>query len=204
MHPAFRWLVPMVPLLALIALLGLGLVVATDPTLLAWDAAFLLHLHRYATPSLTRAVASFTHLGTAWGVLPATIGLVAIALWRRSWREGLYLGLMMLGTIILNPLAKVLWQRARPSLWEGVPFHGDYSFPSGHATYSLALTLALVLLTWESPKRPWIVGFGVAFVGLIGLSRLYLGVHYPSDIVGGWLLATAWAVGLYQVMFRDH
>ena len=76
--------------------------------------------------------------------------------------------------------------------------------PSGHATYSLALTLALVLLTWESPKRPWIVGFGVAFVGLIGLSRLYLGVHYPSDIVGGWLLATAWAVGLYQVMFRDH
>lgn len=190
--------------LPLVALITLGVIVAAYPTLPAWDAAFLLRLHRYATPQLNRAIALVTDLGTVWGVLPATVGLAAIALWQQRWRAGLYLLLTMLGTIVLNPLAKRLWQRVRPALWEGVPVQGDYSFPSGHATYSLAFVLMLVLLTWEHPKRIWIAGSGAVFVVLIGFSRVYLGMHYPSDILGGWLLATAWAVGLHQVMFRDQ
>ncbi|HIK46302.1 MAG TPA: phosphatase PAP2 family protein [Leptolyngbyaceae cyanobacterium M65_K2018_010] len=141
-----------------------------------------------------------TDLGTVWGVLPATLGLVALAFYRRAWWMGSYLILTMVGTMVLTPLAKLLWHRVRPTLWQGVPLPKDFSFPSSHATYSLALVLALMLLTWGSPKFPWILGLGTWFVLFIGWSRLYLGIHYPSDILGGWLLATAWTLGLYWLM----
>jgi membrane-associated phospholipid phosphatase len=186
-----------------IALIGLGLLVAAYPALPAWDAAFLLGLHRYASPTLNHGVVIFTELGTIWGVLPATLALVALTLWQRRWRQSSYLLLTMTGAAILNPLAKLVWHRVRPALWEGVPPQADFSFPSGHATYSLAFVLAMILLTWDSPQRRWIEGFGALFVVLIGFSRVYLGVHYPSDILGGWLLAMAWTVGLYGVIFHS-
>jgi membrane-associated phospholipid phosphatase len=197
LNPIWWWVV-----FPVIALIGLGLLIGAYPALPAWDAAFLLRLHRYASPNLNYGIAVFTDLGTVWGVLPATLALVALTFWQRRWRESSYLLLTMLGTVILNPLAKLLWHRVRPALWEGVPPQADFSFPSGHATYSLAFVLAMILLTWDSPKRFWIVVVGALFVVLIGLSRVYLGVHYPSDILGGWLLATAWTVGLYGVMFH--
>jgi membrane-associated phospholipid phosphatase len=192
------------PRLCLAALIGLGLVIAAHPTVPAWDTAILLRLHRYATPGLNQSVAVLTDLGTVWGVLPATLGLVAWAFLRRHWRAGWYLLLAMAGAFGFNLLAKLLWQRVRPALWDGVPYQSGYSYPSGHATYSLAFVLAVTLLCWDSPKRLWIAGIGAVFAIAIGLSRVYLGVHYPSDIIGGWLLATAWVVGLYRLMFRDR
>lgn len=193
------WLGVALPLTGLIAL---GLLVATYPTLPAWDAAFLLRLHRYATPAMNRAVAIATDLGTFWGVLPASLGLMAVSLWHRRWQSASYLAFVMAGSAGLNQIAKLLWHRVRPALWDGVPPHSDFSFPSGHATYSMAFVLALILLNWDSPKRPWLFGSGGLFVLCIGASRVYLGVHFPSDIVGGWLLAIAWAIGLRQLLFR--
>jgi membrane-associated phospholipid phosphatase len=129
------------------------------------------------------------------------VGLGVAALGRGQRRAGAYLLLTLAGAVVLNPLAKEAWRRVRPALWDGVPYQGGYSFPSGHATYSMAFVLALVLLSWGSPRRWWAVGLGGVFALLIGLSRMYLGVHYPSDILGGWLLAVAWAVGLHRVLF---
>jgi membrane-associated phospholipid phosphatase len=187
--------------LPLFGLVSLGLLVAAFPALPIWDAAFLLRLHHYATPAMNRGVAIATDLGTSWGVLPASAGLVALALWRRRWPAASYLALVMLGSAGLNLIAKRLWRRVRPALWEGIPPHPDFSFPSGHATYSMAFVLALILLNWHSPKRPWLLVLGSLFALCIGFSRVYLGVHYPSDILGGWLLATAAAMGLHQVVF---
>ncbi|MBW4481256.1 MAG: phosphatase PAP2 family protein [Tildeniella torsiva UHER 1998/13D] len=189
-------------LTALIALIALGLLVAAYPTLPAWDAAFLLRLHRYATPELNRGVAIATDLGTYWGVMPASVGLIALALVRRRWPVAAYLTLVTGGSAALNLSTKLIWHRVRPALWEGMPLHDDFSFPSGHATYSMTFVIALVLLNWDSPRRPWLIGLGSLFVLCIGVSRVYLGVHFPSDIFGGWLLAIAWAVGLHQAMFR--
>ena len=188
------------PLAALLALILLGFWVTTDPAIYAWDTAFLLRLHHYATPELNRAVAVATNLGTHLGVLPASIVLIVLALGRRRWPTAAYLTLVMAGSTVLNLTAKLLWQRPRPALWEGIPFHSDFSFPSGHATYSMTFVLALVMLSWYRPQRPWLIGLGGLFVLAIGFSRLYLGVHFPSDVVGGWLLAITWAVGLYQVI----
>ncbi|WP_052049555.1 phosphatase PAP2 family protein [Leptolyngbya sp. KIOST-1] len=189
-------------LTALIALIALGLLVAAYPALPAWDAAFLLRLHRYASPALNRGVAIATDLGTYWGVMPASGGLIALALVRRRWPVAAYLTLVTGGSAVLNLNAKLLWHRVRPALWEGIPPHADFSFPSGHATYSMTFVLALVLINWDSPRRPWLIGLGGLFALAIGASRVYLGVHFPSDVVGGWLLAIAWAVGLHQAMFR--
>lgn len=193
------WLGVALPLTGLIAL---GLLVAAYPTLPAWDAAFLLRLHRYANPAINQGVAIATNLGTFWGVLPASLGLMAIGLWHRRWQSTRYLALVMAGSAGLNQTAKLLWHRVRPALWDGIPPHSDFSFPSGHATYSMAFVIALVLLNWDSPQRPWLLGLGGLFTLIIGASRVYLGVHFPSDILGGWLLAIAWAVGLHQALFR--
>lgn len=188
--------------LPLAGLIILGAVVATDRTLPAWDTAFLLRLHRYATPELNRAMGLATDLGTVWGVLPVACALFTVWLWQGHYRQGLYLAMVMGGSAMLNMSTKLLWHRVRPGLWEGVPYHSDFSFPSGHATYSMTLVLALLLLGWKIPQRPWMLVVGGMFVGFVGFSRVYLGAHYPSDVLGGWLLATAWAVGLYYVMFR--
>ncbi|MBE9159557.1 phosphatase PAP2 family protein [Nodosilinea sp. LEGE 06152] len=204
---SYSTLTPLKPLwlgvaLPLAGLVTLGLLVAAHPTLPAWDAAFLLRLHRYASPALNQAVAIATDLGTFWGVLPASLGLMALGLWHRRWQPASYLAFVMAGSAVLNPIAKQLWHRVRPALWDGIPPHTDFSFPSGHATYSMAFVMALVLLNWENPKRPWLLGLGGLFVFCIGASRVYLGAHYPSDILGGWLLAIAWAIGLHQLMFH--
>lgn len=192
------WLGVALPLAGLIAL---GFLVA-HPALPAWDAAFLLRLHRYASPAFNRSVVAISGMGTFWGVLPASIGLTALALWYRRWPVARYLTLVMAGSAGLNMIAKLFWHRVRPALWEGIPPHADFSFPSGHATYSMTFVLALVLLNWDSPRRPWLLGLGGLFALVIGFSRVYLGVHFPSDVVGGWLLAIAWAIGLHQLMFH--
>ena len=183
--------------------MGLGTVVAKWPALTGLDSALVLYLHRYASPTLNAIVLGLTDLATLWGVLPATLGLSAWLGWQRRWRESYFLVLTMLGTLVLSLLAKLLWHRERPHLWAGVSLPSDYSFPSGHATYSLAFVLAIILLTWYRPKRLWIIALSAIFVVFIGFTRVYLGVHYPSDIVGGWLLAIAWTLGLYQVLFRS-
>jgi undecaprenyl-diphosphatase len=189
------------PSLTLGLMIGLGWAGATFPEFTLWDQAALIGLHHYATPALDRAVLGFTDLGTVWGVLPGTILLAVVMIGRQQGQQATFLILAMLGALLLNLELKALWQRARPSLWEGIPLLPDHSFPSGHATLSMAFFLAVVLISQTSPHRRWIVLLGGLLALLIGLSRPYLGVHYVSDVVGGWLLAFGWTVGLYRVMF---
>jgi undecaprenyl-diphosphatase len=189
------------PGLALGLVLGLGWAIAQFPAITRWEQAWLLGLHRHVTPTLDRVVLWFTDLGTTWGVLPGTLALGAWLWGQGQRRRSVFLILAMLGVLLLNLGLKGVWQRARPQLWEGVLTFPDPSFPSGHATFSMAFALAVILLSQASPYRRWVVGIALSLALLIGLSRPYLGVHYPSDVVGGWLLAYGWTVGLYRVMF---
>ncbi len=189
------------PGLALGMLLGLGWAVAQFPAITLGEQGWLITGHRYATPALDRVVSWFTDLGTTWGVLPGTL-LLGAWLWHRGQRRpSAFLILAMLGALLLNLGLKEVWLRARPQLWEGVQGLPDPSFPSGHSTFSMAFALAVILLSQASPHRRWVVAIALPLALLIGLSRPYLGVHYPSDVVGGWLLAVGWTVGLYRVMF---
>jgi membrane-associated phospholipid phosphatase len=134
--------------------------------------------------------------------------LVLALLVRRHVREGVFAALAIVGSLLLNVSAKHSFARVRPDLWQSVaPAETTYSFPSGHAMGSMTLAMVLVLLCW-SVRTPWgwkwrwpVTVLATTFVLLVGLSRVYLGLHYPSDILAGWAAALAWVVGVYGLVF---
>ncbi|WP_448600576.1 phosphatase PAP2 family protein [Thermoleptolyngbya sp.] len=162
-----------------------------------WDEPMLQAVHATSTPALDRVAQGITRLGSPW-ILPPLAGLMTIALAPlQRWRSLLYGMLALAGSTLINVGLKSLWKRDRPFLWDsGTPRPHDFSFPSGHAMTSVAIVVVLLILLGSSRWRPWAALFGVLFVLAIGWTRLYLGVHYPSDILGGWLMAIAWTVGL--------
>lgn len=144
----------------------------------------------------------FSQLGYAWGVVPFDIVLVIGLAWRRRYRESVYAAVALGGSALLNIAAKQFFARDRPSLWESIAPESTYSFPSGHAMGSMTLATVVVLLAWPTRWRWVVLGLMVVFVPMVGLSRIYLGVHYPSDILAGWAAALVWAVGCYGLAFH--
>src|SRR3546814_8426441 len=90
------------------------------------------------------------------------------------------------GSGLLTVVAKQAFARDRPSLWESIAPEHNFSFPSGHAMGSMTLAAVLVLLAWPTRWRWPVVAAMAVFVPMVGLSRVYLGVHFPSDILAGW------------------
>jgi undecaprenyl-diphosphatase len=129
--------------------------------------------------------------------VPADAALLIFLAARRRFRDGLFCGFAVIGSAILNIVAKNHYARMRPDLWISLTQETTYSFPSGHAMGSATLALAIILLSWPTAWRGLAIAGSVAFVLLIGLSRVYLGVHYPSDILAGWTAAIAWTLGMY-------
>lgn len=165
-------------------------------------------VHAMARAGLDRMFVVVSALGYTWGVVPVDALLVGYLALRRRFREGLFAGLSIIGSLVLNLAAKYSFARARPSLWESIaPPETTYSFPSGHAMGSMTLAWVVVLLCWY-PRSRWGWGWrwpvtilAAIFVLLVGLSRIYLGVHYPSDILAGWAAASVWVVGMYGLVF---
>jgi membrane-associated phospholipid phosphatase len=167
-----------------------------------FDAPMLNMLHAIATPTLDHFFILMTRLGYLWGVVPLdVIVLMALFLGRR-FRDSLFFGMAVIGSAVLNIVAKNYFARMRPDLWLSITPEITYSFPSAHAMGSTTLGMALILLCWPTRWR-WPLTFAsVVFVGLVGLSRVYLGVHYPSDVLAGWTAAIAWTFGMYILVDR--
>ena len=167
-----------------------------------FDVPVLEFAHGMARVGFDRFFVVAAALGYLYGVVPVDIALIVALGWKRRLREGLFAGLAVVGSALLNLGAKPLFARDRPSLWESIAPEGNYSFPSGHAMGSMTLACVLVLLCWWTRLR-WPVALAAAvFVVFVGLSRIYLGVHYPSDILAGWSAAIAWTYGVYALVFR--
>lgn len=168
-----------------------------------WDVPILLAIHSTASPQLDIFASKLTQLGVFWGVFPVAIAVSLVLFIRKRWRSLVYFVTTLLGSIVINRTAKLLLHRVRPHLWESPAPEFDYGFPSGHAMSSMTLVVALVVLTWGSRKR-WLVWIlGSLFVLAIGWTRLYLGVHYPSDILAGWTASVAWATGV-SLLIRPY
>ena len=168
-----------------------------------WDEPILLAIHTTAQPQLDVFAATLTKFGVFWGVFPVATVVLLILFRQRRWRSLAYLITTLLGSIVINRTAKVLLHRVRPHLWESPAPEFDYGFPSGHAMSSMTLVAALVILTWDSRWRLPVLVVGGLFVLAIGWTRLYLGVHYPSDILAGWMASVGWAVGV-SLLLRLH
>lgn len=169
-----------------------------------FDEPILLFVHDLAAAGLDRLFLLFSALGYQWGVVPFDLALVAVLALKRRAREGLFAGLALAGSALLNIATKQIFARERPSLWESIAPETTFSFPSGHAMGSMTLAWVLLLLVWRTRWR-WPVAITAAtFTWLVGLSRIYLGVHYPSDILAGWTAASVWAVCCFFVVFQHH
>lgn len=161
----------------------------------AVDQAALLSLRVYAMPWLTQVMVAITYLGT-WPVI--LVGIIIFAWLNRKYphRGTYFLVVAYVGAGILSLALKLVFHRARPTIVPQLVTVTSYSFPSGHALLSLTFygTLAyLVACRTASWWRAWLVRLAaVVVVALIGLSRVYLGVHYVTDVVAGYLTAATW------------
>jgi undecaprenyl-diphosphatase len=167
-----------------------------------FDDALLLQAHALSGPTLDRFFVVVSALGYQWGVVPADIVLTLGLLVARRWREATFAGVSLGGSALLNMATKQFFQRDRPALWESIAPEHTFSFPSGHAMGSATLAMVVVLLCWHTRFRWPAVALAALFALTVGASRIYLGVHYPSDILGGWAAGIAWVSGVYLVLYR--
>jgi len=167
-----------------------------------FDAPTLNMLHAVATPTLDHFFVLMTRLGYSWGVVPLDVILLLLFVLLRRFRDDLFFGLAVIGSGVLNIVAKNHFARMRPDLWLSITPETTFSFPSGHAMGSATLGVAVILLCWPTRWRWPVTIVSLIFVLLVGVSRVYLGVHYPSDILAGWTAAIAWTFGMYALVDR--
>ncbi len=167
-----------------------------------FDEPILRFAQDMAREGFDKAFLLASKLGYEWGVVPFDVVLVLALAYLRRMREGLFAGIALAGSALLNLGAKQLFARERPSLWESIAPESTFSFPSGHAMGSMTLATVLVLLAWHTRWRWWVALPMALFVAMVGLSRVYLGVHFPSDILAGWAAACTWTVATWLLVFR--
>ena len=130
--------------------------------------------------------------------------LVVVLAIRRRWRDLGYGVVIVAFVWAVNPVLKELVARSRPDLWPAPMELSEYTFPSGHAANTAALAAATILIAWSTRYRAAACAAGVGLVLVVGLGQLALGVHYPSDIVAGWLWASAWAAFVWSFRLTSN
>ena len=163
-----------------------------------FDASVRGWVHQFASPRMTTAMTAISHIGAE--VLVAVFVVALIIFLRCRWtRAALWLVTSMAGALVLDLALKHGFHRARPVPFFGVAPH-SYSFPSGHSLFSFCIygvLAGLVARRIKSHVLAAVVWIAAALlIAAIGLSRIYLGVHYPSDVLAGYLAGAIWVSGL--------
>jgi len=172
----------------------------------AWDRAVANWVQSWHTPVLDALMYAVSYIGYIWYpyALAAVTALLFFAVQRRSEAFGLFLSTA--GSGILNRAVKLLIARPRPAAPDVNIFreHGGQSFPSGHVTFYVCyfgflFFVAYALLPKRSLARRVALTLCVLMIALVGLSRVYLGAHWPSDTLGAYFLGGLWlALSLYM------
>lgn len=159
----------------------------------------------WETPNFTSIMEGFSWLGSTIVVtILAIVNLLFLAFVLNHRKELLLFIAAVGGAALLNSALKYIFQRARPDIHRLVEEAG-YSFPSGHSMAAFALYGVLTYLLWRhvtsGAGRAILIVIGSFLVLSIGMSRIYLGVHYPSDVIGGYLASGVW-LGLLIELFQ--
>jgi undecaprenyl-diphosphatase len=171
---------------------------STDPNIATFVAGHRLDW-------LTTVMQAVTWAGSSFIIIPLGLAVGGV-LWlrRRTWRPLLMMAAAFLGAAALYDIVKPAVGRARPAaaLQVGGPDEG-WAFPSGHATQTIAFygMLAIVLTAWYAPRRRLLFALGAALVTVVvGASRLYLGVHWLTDVLGGYALGLTWLAVVVTIL----
>ncbi|MBD7994917.1 phosphatase PAP2 family protein [Arthrobacter sp. Sa2CUA1] len=165
------------------------------------------------SPALDSAVTWLTNLGGTVG-LPLIAGAAVLALcwWKRSWTPLLLVATAAAGSLLLTVAGKSIVGRHRPALEDAVPpYEYSASFPSGHSLNSLAVigTLAYLLVLYLHSRwvRTAVLAGAAVFIAAVGLSRVYLGHHWLTDVLVAWTLGLAWLaiiITVHQLLHRRN
>lgn len=170
---------------------------------LFFDREGLILANAWRSPWLDWMFLSLTWLGSLLILLPLVLA-VGTLLWRRGHPgEACFIVGALAGASLLAQLAKHLALRPRPDLFAALaPVGSELSFPSAHAVQATAVAAAVWLVAARLKPRygPWLLPLLLLIVVLVDFSRLYLQVHYPSDVLAGTIAAGCWVVGLRALM----
>lgn len=182
-------------------------VLASSDWLTTIETGWIKSVARWRSPLLTNLMQKVSWLGTGGFELPFALLVAGFLWWRRRSGEGRRYFLWGLAGWALYAALKLVYQRPRPSVVERLGGAGWHSFPSGHAMLAPILFVAAAVLVFADPHLQrfripalaiaWLASFALAF------SRVYLGVHYPSDVVAG-LLAGSGCLALSLVFIRPY
>lgn len=156
-----------------------------------WATPFL---HGIASPGMDLLMNALTTMGSSLVLIPIFAVVVAALLMRRRYGAALFLGVASGGALVIDATMKLIFERPRPQLAYAAVLP-DYSFPSGHSMNGVVVYVALALILWSVFGRrigmPAVLVAAVLALG-IGVSRIYLGYHYLTDVMGGFLAGIVW------------
>lgn len=179
----------------------------------AFDESLLLSLRNPADTAdpigprwVEVAMRDLTSLGGTAVLAAVTLAALGYLLLAGKRAAAALVAVAVLGGTLLSALLKAGFERPRPDLVAHLVEVSSQSFPSGHAMLSAVtwLTLGTLLATMQPTLRlkAWVLGVGIAIALLVGVSRVYLGVHWPTDVLAGWCVGTAWALLCWLVAGR--
>ena len=176
----------------------------SEGELLAFDSSVRDFVHSFSSPPLTAVMQAVSYLGKVRTLAILGTGIVAVLLYLRVFRSTAIFLITMAGEIVLEVTLKATYQRARPVPFFNLPPPESFSFPSGHALGSLCfygiLAWIVVRRIKDARIKTAVAVLTAIFILLIGLSRVYLGVHYPSDVLAGFVVGLIWTS---SVVFTD-
>jgi membrane-associated phospholipid phosphatase len=164
------------------------------------DQYLLQTIHTYDTPALTRLAFTLTFIGSPAALVPGVL-CAAIILWVRKLRHDSVLLIVAIGgAALIDTVLKLHFRRIRPNVpWALVREH-SFSFPSGHSVGAVVLYGIVTYLIWnhlhDFARRATVIASALLLIAGIGLSRVYLGVHYPTDVAAGYLVGLLWLLPL--------
>ncbi|MDQ0497059.1 phosphatase PAP2 family protein [Paenibacillus brasilensis] len=183
---------------------GIALLVS-DKKIVQFDNVIISFVQGLESPALTTIMKFFTFIGSGIPVAVISIAIFFILYKILHHRRELILFIWVVtGSALLNGTLKLVFHRARPTLHRIVNANG-FSFPSGHSMAAFSLYGVIAFLLWRhistSTGRGILIVCSSAMILMIGVSRIYLGVHYPSDVLGGLLASGSWlaiSIWFYQ------
>ncbi|WP_426061926.1 phosphatase PAP2 family protein [Hymenobacter sp. B1770] len=166
------------------------------------DKTVLRFLYRNASPGQDKLALALTKIGDSGPMIVLGALIAGGLLLRRQRTQAVVFAASVGGSMLLTQVLKASFARPRPDLWVSIKPALTYSFPSGHAMDTAAIAVAVAFLLWQFRGHWALWALGPLFALGVGWSRMYLGVHYPSDVLGGWLSATGWVTGVQLLTAR--
>lgn len=165
-----------------------------------WDAPIMLAIHQYSQPWVDTLFIGITN--SAGKYLPLVVLAAVIFLWMRHKKlETISLVTSLTGAVTINAALKLIFSRPRPAVFPPITVENSFSFPSGHTMAAIAFYGFLAILLWQWHQRAWVIVFG-GWVLLVAFSRVYLGVHYPSDVLGALAVGALWLIAIEFFYFQ--